>query len=104
MKNDLISRADLLAKVRKIRRCNDCSGKAAPFEGVSVEDVKAANGLKLVYCRECRYWRVGNGDSWCIYGFGLKGCADPYDYCSNGEKGSRQLRQTEGNDQVETED
>lgn len=70
----------------------------------SIDNAPTLDVEPVVRCARCMHYRSGDGDSWCAHEYGLKGCVDPEDYCSYGEKGSRQLRQTEGNGQVETED
>jgi hypothetical protein len=84
MPKDLICRDEVLDLAYSIRHGGDPSNHP-PFECVSVEDIKAAPVVKLVYCRECKHFRAHSGDSWCSRPFGMRDCVDPYDYCSYGE-------------------
>lgn len=89
MDNDLISRSALL-KDREYCDCpscedgGDCGFCYIPIE--AVENAPAVDAVEVVYCRECKHWRVGldRTNTWCALLNGME-TVEP-DYCSYGER------------------
>lgn len=91
MQNDLISRSaldvDLQNLVREYNRNCESDKSAGAFEALyHLRLAPAIDAVPVVYCRECRRWRVGldRTNTWCALLNGME-TVEP-DYCSFGKR------------------
>lgn len=92
MQNDLISRSALLegAMAERYEFLREKNGNydhyTDGFEDAMlyVEDAPAVDAVPVVYCRECKHWRVGldRTNTWCSLLNGMETVGP--DYCSFG--------------------
>lgn len=86
MQNDLISRS-ALANLAYIATDNmDVESYVVNWE--DIEDAPAVDAVPVVYCRECKHWRVGldRTNTWCSLLNGMETVG--HDYCSFGGRRS----------------
>lgn len=65
IQNDLISRYELEKRVRKIRVCNNCSGRTQVMYVVSEEDVRKAEAVEAEPVVHAKWEKNKDGELYC---------------------------------------